>query len=311
MARGCLAGLGVGLLGLASPETLGTGYRPISTWLTGGGTAEQALLAFLAKSAGLVVALAGPLVGGVFAPSLFIGASLGAATGQAAHHLFPGAPIDPAAYALVGMGAFFAGFLRTPLASVLIVFELTGDYALVLPLMLAVAISSVVARRISRRTLVEQQLEEEGVHEASSGGDPLASVLVGEVMSRNPVTLRSQQTLLEAARSVAGTNHPVYPVVDEMGWCLGVVEGRDIDAAGREGRLEAIRVSELTRVSPVFATPEEPVDRISLRLGANHVTRCPVVASFEEPRLVGFLGPSDLLRARMKGTAEMGDAGLS
>ncbi len=311
VVRGCVAGLGVGLLGLVSPETLGTGYRPISAWLTGGGTAGLAVVAFLAKSAGLVVALAGPLVGGVFAPSLFIGASLGAATGHAAHQLFPGAPIDPAAYALVGMGAFFAGFLRTPLAAVLIVFELTGDYALVLPLMLAVAISSVVARRISRRTLVEQQLEDEGVHAAPAGGDPLSSVLVSEVMSRAPVTVRRDQTLLEAARSVAGTNHPVYPVVDDGGWCLGLLEGRDLDAAAREGRLESLVVGDVMRGVPVFATPEEPVDRISLRLGTHHVTRCPVVASHEEPRLVGFLGPSDLLQARVKGTSEIGDSTLS
>ncbi|MBL8113287.1 MAG: chloride channel protein [Acidobacteria bacterium] len=171
VARGCLAGLAVGALGLISPETLGTGYRPIGVWLTGGGTAEQSLLAFFAKSAGLVVALSGSLVGGVFAPSLFIGAALGAATGHATHLLFPSAPIDPAAYALVGMGAFFAGFLRTPLAAVLIVFELTGDYGLVLPLMLAVAISLVVARRVSRKTLVEQQLDEEGVRETASASD--------------------------------------------------------------------------------------------------------------------------------------------
>jgi len=163
LRRGFAAGVAIGTLGLVSPDVLGVGYEVVSAWLHGGGDGPSALLAFLCKFAGVAIALGAGLWGGVFAPSLFLGAALGAAAGHGLQLLFPAGAIDPAAWALVGMGAFFAGFQRTPLASVLIVFELTGDYGLVLPLMLAVALSSLVSRRLAPQTLVEAQLGRAGV----------------------------------------------------------------------------------------------------------------------------------------------------
>lgn len=161
--RGFVAGLAIGLLGFISPDILGVGYEVVSSWLHGSGDGPTALLAFVCKFAGVAIALGAGLWGGVFAPSLFLGAALGSAAGHALGSLFPAAGIDPAAWALVGMGAVFAGFQRTPLASVLIVFELTGDYGLVVPLMMAVALSSLVSRRLAPHTLVEAQLGRAGV----------------------------------------------------------------------------------------------------------------------------------------------------
>ncbi len=177
-ARGALAGAWCGLLGLLAPEILGTGYHTIGAFLHGAGEAHTAGLAFFAKLAGFVLALAAPLFGGAFAPSLFLGAALGAALAHGALLLAPGLPVEPAAWALVGMGAFFAGFLRTPITAVVIVFELTGDYGLVTPLMLAVAIASLLARRYSPRTLVESQLAAEGLHDDDEAErDPLGRLM--------------------------------------------------------------------------------------------------------------------------------------
>jgi len=168
-----LAGLIIGELGLLSPSILGSGYGTISDWLTGKGSMESAALAFLAKGIAVCIALGFSMIGGVFAPSLFLGAALGASLGHLLQVLTPGLNCDPGAYALVGMGAFFAGFMRTPIASVLIVFELTGDYQLVIPLMLAVAIASLIARRISPATMIESYLEEAGVALPEKDSDPL------------------------------------------------------------------------------------------------------------------------------------------
>jgi CIC family chloride channel protein len=297
VVRGATAGFAVGLLGLATSDVLGTGYEPISSWLTAQGDARTAGLAFLAKLLAVAVALAAPLVGGFFAPSLFLGASFGSATGHLLQFLFPGAGIDPGAYALVGMGAFFAGFLRTPIASVLIVFELTGDYDLVAPLMLAVALASLVARKVSPLTLVESSLEEAGIYEAET--DPLGQVRAREAMTPSPFAVSANRTAREALRLAKPAGHPVMPVVDEQGHCRTLIELESLERAVEEGRGDD-SVAQLARAAPVLATPDEPLDRLSHRLGAAGETRCPVVESERHPSLVGFITPGDILRARVR-----------
>lgn len=297
VARGALAGAVAGLLGLAAPESLGIGYPAIAAWLAGGGSGPQAALAFFAKLAGVSLALAAPLVGGVFAPSLFLGASLGAAAGHLGQHLFPMAHVEPGAWALVGMGAFFAGFLRTPIASILIVFEVTGDYGLVLPQMLTVVLASVVARRISRETLVERALGP-AARRPVEPDDPLARRRVGEVMTTALRAPLASMTVVEAARVAAGTRHEQYPIVDPDGNLAGILFARDLDRAVLENRHEATAGS--LALPPVLVlTPDVTLADAALRLARAGETRAAVVASEEAPRLVGFLSSSDLIRARL------------
>ena len=297
VARGALAGAAAGLLGVVAPESLGIGYPAIAEWLGGGGSGVQASVAFAAKLAGVALALAAPLVGGVFAPSLFLGASLGAAAGHLGQFLFPFAHVEPGAWALVGMGAFFGGFLRTPIASILIVFEVTGDYGLVLPQMLAVVLSSIVARRISRETLVEQALGP-AARRSSESADPLTRRHVRDVMTTALRAPRARQTTLEAARVAAGTRHDQYPVVDEEGRLVGVLFARDLDAAVLAGKLDDTAGS-LARAPALLLTPELTLSEAALRLAQAEVTRAPVVESLESGLLVGFVSPLDLIRARL------------
>ena len=298
VARGAIAGAVAGLLGVVAPETLGIGYPAVAEWLGGGGTGPQAAIAFAAKLAGVALALAAPLVGGIFAPSLFLGASLGAAAGHLGQFLFPMAHVEPGAWALVGMGAFFAGFLRTPIASVLIVFEVTGDYGLILPQMLAVVLASVVARRISRETLVERALGPGAARRSFDEADPLARRRVRDVMTTGLRAPRASMTALEAARTAAGTRHEQYPVVDEDGVLAGILFARDLDAAILENRQDTSAGS--LALPPVLVlTPDLTLADAALRLAQAGETRAPVVASLETQRLVGFLSSSDLIRARL------------
>ncbi len=298
VVRGAIAGAVAGLLGVVAPETLGIGYPAVAEWLAGGGSGPQAAVAFAAKLAGVALALAAPLVGGVFAPSLFLGASLGAAAGHLGQHLFPLAHVEPGAWALVGMGAFFAGFLRTPIASVLIVFEVTGDYGLVLPQMLTVVLASVVARRISRETLVERALGPAGARRPVEGSDPLSRRLVRDVMTTELKAPLAGDTVVAAARAAAGTRHEQYPVVDEAGLLVGILFARDLDAAILEGRHEATAGS-LALPPVLLLTPDATLSEAALRLARAGETRAAVVESVVSPRLVGFLSSSDLIRARL------------
>ncbi len=301
--RGGLAGALIGVLGLISPSILGVGYEAASNWLNGGGSLGEAGLAFGAKTIGFVVALSSGVIGGTFAPSLFMGAALGSSMGHAMKLAFPALAIEPRSYALVGMGAFFAGILRCPIAAVLIVVEVTGDYGLILPLMLAIALGITISRQISRINIVEQQLLEEGFGETEKRVDPLSGLKVSDVMTSQAVSVKEEMSVIDAASSLAGHRHHFYSVVDDRGDLVGVVEAGSIDAAAREGELDK-RMSELCHPAEIVATADMPVTDLIRRMGTRGLTRCPVVLSASSRRLVGFVSPSDLLRVRLRSIGE-------
>jgi len=294
--RVALAGLLIGAGGLVEPRALGVGYESVSFWLHGGGTAKITAVAFGVKVLLVVIALSAGVLGGSFAPSLFIGTALGAAVGHFASMLFPAMGIDPKAYAIIGMGAFFAGLLRSPIAAVLIVIEVTRDYDLVLPLMLAVSLAVAVSRSISKLSLVEQQMIDEGYIE-QRGADPLAHVRVAEAMTRNPLTVSIDMTLLDAVRAVAGSRHRMYPVMDGSGKFAGVLSAETIERAARDGGTER-SVRESLEQPKLIATANEPVIDLVRRMQVNGVDRSPVID--ESRKIVGFISPSDILRARMR-----------
>lgn len=299
IVRASLAGLLIGGLGLIAPSILGVGYDSISLWLHGGGTAENTGIAFLLKTIAYVIAISGGILGGSFAPSLFIGTALGACTGHLSADLFPGARIDPRAYAIIGMGSYFAGLLRSPMAAILIVIELTRDYDLVLPLMLGVMLSITISRRISKLSIVEQQMLDEGYVESHDDGDPLSRVKIGDAMSPAPLTLHCDTTLGEAARTALGTSHRVYPIVDDDGRLIGTVN-RETVARGLSEESAAVLLREVAEEPKLVATAGEKVVDVVEQMEIHGVDRCPVVDDDVSRKVIGFLSPSDILRVRMR-----------
>jgi len=295
-ARAVLGGALIGGIGLLVPAILGVGYDTTSIFLHGGGDVRVASASFIAKVAGFVVALASGIIGGTFAPSLFIGAALGSAVGHGAAMVFPHAPIDPGAYALVGMGAFFGGLLRCPISAVLIVFEVTGDYGLILPLMLAVGVSTSLSRLIAPHSLTELQMAEEGYVEPVAADDPLATLAVSDVMSCQPISIAADTTMLDAARRMTGSRHRFYPVIDGEGKLTGMLPSAAIDSAAREGDLDP-PITAHVQQAVVIARGDDDILEVIRRMAAAAVQRCPVVDG--DGKLIGFLSPADVLRARM------------
>ncbi|MFF8902340.1 chloride channel protein [Streptomyces lydicus] len=225
--RPAAGGLLLGLVLLALPEMYGVGYPVLEKAAHGGYVAGFLLLLVVGKilATSLTIGIGGS--GGVFAPSLFIGAMLGAAYGAATHQLLPGTAGVAGAYALVGMGAVFAGASRAPITAVVILFELTGQYSIILPLMLAIVLATLTSRLLSRDTVYTLKLRRRGIDlHAPAPGARLGAQSVESVMEGFPVPLPSAAELPEAADRLRLSDHGALPVVDTEGRYLGTLTAR-------------------------------------------------------------------------------------
>jgi len=310
-----LGGLGVGLLALVVPEVLGTGEHlppidgvrePIQRMLDGGfglsWTAVSLLLLLLvAKILATSLSVGTGNAVGTFAPSLFTGAALGGAIGTTAALTMPGLGIQPGSFALVGMAAVFTVVGRAPLTSILIAFELTGDYGLVLPLMLAVGVAAFLADRVQPESMYERALRSQGiVYSEPEDVDVMQTVTVREVMSP-PVPLPASAPLPVLLDAMADGKHRGFPVVDD-GRLVGVVTVTDLskpDAAG----LDELTVGDICTRPPVTVTPDDPMFRALRRMATLDVGRLPVVAADDHSRLVGMVRRRDVVTAYQRALA--------
>lgn len=292
-----LAGVMVGLVGLALPQILGTGRETMNAVLAGELQFGFWLLMMIGavKMLMTAVTLGGGFVGGVFAPSLFIGTMFGAAYGQGLHALIPS--IDAQAYAIAGMAGMMSGVLRAPITAIMIVFELTNDYRLILPIMLTTIICMVLAERLSAEGIYKTALRRAGVHlREGIELDVMQTVTVGDVM-HTPAPFISQtaslSTLREYLRSVGMRG---VAVTDEKGRLVGIVTMRDLQAAFERNPNPDLRVKDIMTQSPFTAYPFETVWTALNRMGAADIGRLPVVdASTGE--LVGIFRRQNIVQA--------------
>src|SRR6202043_1316642 len=159
-----VGGVLVGVMGWFVPQVLGVGYEHVGAVLNGGMALRLMVLLLVLKLFVVTTSYASGNAGGIFGPALFLGAMLGGAVGTVAHHLLPAQTATPGAYALVGMGAVFAGIVRAPMTSVVMIFEMTQDYAVIVPLMIANLVSLFIASRLQREPIYEALAVQDGIH---------------------------------------------------------------------------------------------------------------------------------------------------
>src|SRR5271157_5783782 len=157
-------GLMVGIMGWFVPQILGVGYKYVGDALNGRMALKLMALLLVLKLVVVATSYASGNAGGIFGPSLFLGAMLGGAIGNIAQHFLPGYIVSPGAYALVGMGTAFAGVVRAPMTSVVMIFEITRDYAVIVPLMISNLVSYFIASRIQEEPIYELLAEQDGIH---------------------------------------------------------------------------------------------------------------------------------------------------
>jgi CIC family chloride channel protein len=224
-----VGGLTVGILGWFFPNVLGVGYGVVSQALNGQMVLGTMALLVLLKIVATATCYASGNAGGIFGPSLFIGAMLGGAVGGVAHLLMPDYTGSVGAYALVGMGAAFAGIVRVPLTSVIMIFEVTRDYSIIVPLMIANLISYFIASRLQEEPIYEALMHQDGISLPSGSRAREALLTVGHAFRPVSQTLFADERIDQAAAAVdwaAGA----WPVVDGNG-LRGMVTAGQLDQA--------------------------------------------------------------------------------
>jgi CIC family chloride channel protein len=295
------AGLALGLVGLALPQVLGVGYDTIEQVLSGTSLALGLLLALLAAKLVLTpLSLGGGFQGGVFAPSLFLGATLGAAYGVALDRLWPAFQVAPPAFALVGMAAVLAGTVHAPLTAILLLFEMTHDYRIILPLMFAVFVSLIVSQRLQPESVYALGLARKGTRlRHGRDVDVLEALPVSEIMQPNPPTVQDTDPLSQAVATLTATRRHGLPVLNAAGELVGIITLQDVDRAleGAAGDASALVVGEVCSRDLLVAYADESVSAALRRMSVRDIGRLPVVARDQPRRLLGLLRRNEIVRA--------------
>lgn len=238
--------------------------------------------------------------GGVFAPSLFIGAMLGGVLGMIFYKLLPDIAGSPGSYALVGMAAVFAAAARAPLTAILIVFEMSNDYEMILPLMVAAVTASHFAQWIYPESIYTQKLTRRGIHfEQGRDMDIMQGVRVSEVMNKKPTFVYRDTPLPDLYRMFQEKNFLGFPVLDKEDNLWGFVTLQDMERilSNNTLNLRGLTANDIAVMEPVTVFPDEPIWTAIQKMAPRDLARLPVVSRKGTGELVGLISRSDILRA--------------
>ncbi len=238
--------------------------------------------------------------GGVFAPSLFAGAMLGGAMGTLFSAWQPELAGPTGAYALVGMAAVFAATARAPLTAILIVFEMSNDYSMILPLMVATITAGYLAQALYPDSIYTIKLTRRGIRFSQGRDlDIMQSVQVGEVMNTHPVTVSMDESLVDLYRKFQETNLLGFPVVDSEGALAGIVTLQDMEhvLSSDPANLRSLRVKDVAVADPITVYADDPIWTAIQKMAPRDLARLPVVAREDNKRLLGLISRSDIVRA--------------
>ena len=299
-----VGGTVVGLMGLFVPEVLGVGYNHVGAVLNGEMAFKLMVLLLVLKLFAVTISYASGNAGGIFGPSLFLGAMLGGAIGSIAHHFLPAYTATPGAYALVGMGTAFAGIVRAPMTSIFMIFETTRDYAVIVPLMISNLVSFLIASRFQKETIFEGLARQDGIHLPATGtrnGGGQRRV----ILAMRPATeiLQSGMTAQEALKEIHSSEFTAWPVA----------EGNRLVGVLTFGKIQEVATADLPPKLLKDLVDGEGFPHLHVdhtlsaaleRMGEYQVNALPVVNRADVHKLEGVVNLKDLLALYGVGSAD-------
>ncbi|MCB9091610.1 MAG: chloride channel protein [Halobacteriovoraceae bacterium] len=296
IVKPALGGLIIGSMGYFYPQIFGVGYETVSDVLQQHSTFGIMFALIFLKIFAMSITLASGGSGGVFAPSLFIGAMLGGAYGYLIHFYFPDISAGYGAYALVGMAAVFAATSRATLTAIVILFEMTLDYPIILPLMFVCVISDQVAIFLTGdNSIYSLKLKRKGLNFINDMSvDTLKLTPIRAIMTKKLEVLEDNMNVEDAYNLLQKSNHAIYPVVNSKGILMGIIQAEEIDYLYKKDELK-YKIFEKMRNAPQVVYEDEMINHVLKKIEAGRDPRVLVVNS-KTRKLVGIVTPSDFLR---------------
>ncbi|MFZ0594632.1 MAG: chloride channel protein [Bryobacteraceae bacterium] len=286
-------GLLMGLFGLFIPEVLGVGYDYVDHVLTGDFPVKIVALLAVMKIIATPACYSSGNAGGIFGPSLFIGAMIGGTVGSVAHTLLPHLTANPGAYALVGMGTAFAGIVRTPLTSVIMIFEMTRDYSIIVPLMISNLISFFISQQLQHEPIYEALALQEGVYlPTGESREELTGIRVSEVMHTGAEALPADSSIDVAKQRFKQEKCTSWPV-GNGDYVQGVISSHQIDTSGSPPATIRDLIKGDGRYP--FVHSDHPLSYALEQMGDNSVDVVPVVSRTNIHRMAGVVTLTDIL----------------
>ncbi|MBF0566131.1 MAG: chloride channel protein [Nitrospirae bacterium] len=292
----------VGVIGIFFHQVMSDGYTFIMDALNGNITISLLLILMIFKILATSVTLGSGGAGGVFAPSLFIGAMAGALYGTLVHWLFPHLTSVPGAYATIGIGTFLAAATHAPLTGIFLLFEMTGNYKLVLPIMFSSISAIFMASRLFKESIDTVELSRQGI-DLSSGREMsiLQQMRVQDIMNKTFTTVRESDTLAKVSDLIIKGKEMYFPVINAYGEMVGIISMHDVKSVFTEEHVKKIVTAGEIATEDVIVIRDIDNMIMALELFAlKDIDEIPVVDFFDTKHVVGMLRRGDVLTAYNK-----------
>jgi CIC family chloride channel protein len=289
----------VGSIGISFPHILGDGYEYIQLALEGKLLFLVMFALIFLKIIATSFTLGSGGAGGVFAPALFIGAMAGGSFGWIVHTLFPTYTANPGAYATVGVGAFLAAATHAPLTGIFLLFEMTANYKIIIPIMFASILGTLTARRLYHDSIDTVELTRKGIniHDGREAS-VLSTISVGSVMKKQFTTVHEDTDIHELLQKVVDGESFYFPVVDDDGLLTGIISLQDIRSVLFEEDLKKlIKAKHVVSRNVIVVTPNDNLNTAIEKFALKDLDEIPVVDIFNHRRVVGMLKRGDVISA--------------
>lgn len=300
--KAAIGGLLLGIIGIFFPHVFGNGYETIDLSLLGQISWYVLFMLIFIKMLATSLTLGSGGSGGIFAPSLFMGAMAGGVLGKIVHGLFPSITASPGAYSLVGMGAMVAAVTHAPITAIIILFELTNDYKIILPIMTASVVATLTATLLKKESIYTLKLIRRGVN-IRSGKEIhiMKSLYVKDAMNIKVEVIKEDMPFKELVQFVPNSKYTNFPIVDAKGKLSGIISLQDFREVIFEEHLEDLIVAkELATIEVITVTPDQNLSEALTKIGFRNIEQLPVVDDKDPRKIVGMLSRRDIISAYNK-----------